>query len=240
MLGGVVDRLAHGDDAEGVDGRMAPVVMVLDMVHVDGATNGGVLEQILRVVEEVWVLADELLVGLEVDDVDLVEADERHEQADVGLRELIAGNVALLGENLFALVQRREQLVEGLLVGLLHGGEAAAVDAVVDGVVGPAVDLFDVALQGLGVHVHLRMLRNVVELVVEHLGDLGALVVDDALRLRVQQHRDGVLARVPRACDLVELPNGLGLVERIGGRARHVIPFHREHPPVMLVNAGLG
>lgn len=207
MLGGVVNRLTHWDNAEGVDGRMAAVVMLLDMVHVDSATDAGVLEQIFRVVEQVGILADELLVSLEVDDVDLIEADQGHEQADVGLRELIAGDVALLGENLLALVQRREELVEGLLVGLLHGGEAAAVDAVVDGVVGPAVDLLDVGLEVLGVHVHLRVLGDVVELVVEHLGDLGAFIVDDPLRLRVPQHGHRKLARVARAGDLVQLPD---------------------------------
>lgn len=71
--------------------------MVLDMVHIDSSSDAGNLEQILRVVEQVGVLTDELLVGFEVDDVDLVEADQGHEQANVGLGEFVASNVPLLG-----------------------------------------------------------------------------------------------------------------------------------------------
>lgn len=94
---GVVNLLPHRNDTEWVDGRMTPIIMVLDMVHIDSSSDAGNLEQILRVVEQVGVLTDELLVGFEVDDVDLVEADQGHEQANVGLGEFVASNVPLLG-----------------------------------------------------------------------------------------------------------------------------------------------
>jgi len=73
VLRGVVNCLPHGHDAEGVDGRMAPIVVVLDMVHVDSAADAGVLKQVFRVVEQIGILTDEPLVGLEVDKIDLMK-----------------------------------------------------------------------------------------------------------------------------------------------------------------------
>jgi hypothetical protein len=43
----------------------------------------------------------------------MVEADQRHEQADVGLRQLVAGDVLLAAQHLLAAVQRRKELAAG-------------------------------------------------------------------------------------------------------------------------------
>jgi len=43
----------------------------------------------------------------------MVEADQRHEQADVGLRQLVARDVLLAAQDLLAAVQRRKQLAAG-------------------------------------------------------------------------------------------------------------------------------
>jgi hypothetical protein len=52
---------------------------------------------------------------------------------------------------LLGAVQRREEGDHVALVGLVGGGEAGLVDAVVDAVVDPGVGLLDVLLQLLGV-----------------------------------------------------------------------------------------
>lgn len=45
------------NDPEWIDGRMAAVVMVLDVLHVDSAANSGDLENVLGVVEDVGIFA---------------------------------------------------------------------------------------------------------------------------------------------------------------------------------------
>lgn len=62
---------ADGHDPELVDGRVAPIVVLLDVVHVDRVPDGLHLEQLLGVVEDVGVLADALLVALEVHHIHL-------------------------------------------------------------------------------------------------------------------------------------------------------------------------
>ena len=75
-----------------------------------------------------------------------------------------------------------------LLVGPLLGCEPAAVHPVVDGWVHPLVDLIDGRLQVGGGEVHVGMLGNGVELLVEHADDVRRLVVDDGLSLLVPEH----------------------------------------------------
>lgn len=57
---------------------------------------------------------------------------------------------------------------------------------------------------------------NVVELGIEHLDDLGALVVHYHLQLLVPQDGDGWPLDVVEAGDLVELPHAPGAIERVG------------------------
>lgn len=74
-------------------------------------------------------------------------------------------------------VQRREEGDDRFVVCFLRGGEAGFVDAVVDVVVDPFVGGFDVAAEGRGEEVDFAVFRGdeVVEFVVEHADDFGAL-----------------------------------------------------------------
>mmetsp|Transcript_7501 Transcript_7501/g.21811 ORF Transcript_7501/g.21811 Transcript_7501/m.21811 type:complete len:209 (-) Transcript_7501:674-1300(-) len=165
---------AHRDDGVRVEDRVAREVVHLDVLHVDGLADLRDLVELAAVVHDVRVLADGLAVGLEVDDVDLVEAHERHEEADVRLGELVAGDVALARQDVFDAVQGAEELCEGRLVGVLGRGEAAAVYAVVDGRVDPLVHGVDLRAQVLRVQVQLRVLAQtvLVEGAVKHADDL--------------------------------------------------------------------
>ena len=66
MGGTIVDIGPNGDDPIRVDDRMTPVIMLLDVVHVDRVWHTRQLVNILGVVEEVWVLANETFVALEM------------------------------------------------------------------------------------------------------------------------------------------------------------------------------
>jgi hypothetical protein len=64
-----------------------------------------------------------------------VEANERHESADVGLGEIFASDVAVLRQMRFELVERREDAERRFLIGRLLLGEAGPIDAIVERVV---------------------------------------------------------------------------------------------------------
>jgi hypothetical protein len=115
------------------------------------------LVELARVGPQVRVVHDAAAVAAEVQVVDGVEAHERGEQAPVGLGDPVAGEVAARAEQLLEVGERLEQLVDGLVVGLLGAGEPGAVDAVVDGRVDALVDAVDLVAQRGGVEVGLRV-----------------------------------------------------------------------------------
>eukprot|EP00053_Salpingoeca_punica_P011092 m.99305 g.99305 ORF g.99305 m.99305 type:complete len:314 (+) comp15584_c0_seq2:134-1075(+) len=158
-----------------VDALVALKVVVLDVRKVDRRLDTRHLVDLLQVVVHVRVVDDAAQVCLEVQHVDGVEADERGEEPDVGLGHLGACQVALAGQDCLDTVQRVKELREGLVVGLLLHGKAAAVDAVVDGRVHPLVDCVNLSPQRLRVKVQARLLlcgAQCVELRVQHADDL--------------------------------------------------------------------
>ena len=143
-------------------------------------------------------------VALEVLDIHGIEADDRRIEAHVGFgdgRAVVVGPVFRGrggGEVVFDAVEGLEELGHGGFVGGLRGGEARAVDAVVDVWVRPFVGGFDFLLEVRGIEVDVAVLlgEQVVELVVEHADDLGGFVGHDGLVLFVVEGRDGEAAVV--------------------------------------------
>lgn len=124
--------------------------------------------------------SDVTQVTLEVLDVDGVEADDRREETNIGLSERVSEEVArgrVFDEVGFDPVERGEERGDGLFVGFLGGREAGFVDAVVDVVVDPFVAGVDFGAQGGGEEVEGFIFcgEEVVEFVVEHADDFGAL-----------------------------------------------------------------
>ena len=117
------------------------------------------LIELARIGPEVGIVDQPPEVAFEVADVDRIEADERREQAHVGLGDPFAGQVALAGELVVELVQGPEQRARRLLVGLLATREAGLVDAVVDVLVDQRVDRVDRGAERLGVVVAGRARR---------------------------------------------------------------------------------
>lgn len=71
MRRGVIDIWSMGDDPKRVDRRVASIVMLLDVIHVHGATHTAYLKYVFRVVEQIRILPQEFLVALEVNRVNL-------------------------------------------------------------------------------------------------------------------------------------------------------------------------
>lgn len=70
--------------------------MILDVTHVDYALDDGVLIKLSHVVANIRVRGNKLSIGLEIYNVDLVESNQRHEQADVqSVQALVVENVSL-------------------------------------------------------------------------------------------------------------------------------------------------
>ena len=120
------------DDAVRVERDVGGKVVHLDVLHVDGAAYLTPLEHIAHEAEQVGEVGDELRVGLEVNNVDRVEAHKRVEEPDVEPRRLrrvaeeAPGRQSLLEEG-----QRFEELLKVQIVRLLLRREATLVHGIV-------------------------------------------------------------------------------------------------------------
>ena len=212
----VVDVESFWYDSVGVDLSVALVVVVFDVEHIDGVLGGssgsGELVDVPGVGEEVWVLGESLLVGLEVDDVDWIEAHERGEESYVCFGELGAGEEALFREDRLEFVHALKELVVGGIVRVLRLGESALVNTVVDVLIDPGVEIVDRGAKRLGIQIQSRIRCNVVELVIQHTNDLRRLVVHDSLLLLIVEDRNGPFASVLRIALLVNLSDELEAV----------------------------
>ena len=68
---GIVNGWTRRNDPKRVYGRMASVVMPLDVRHVDRAAHSRNLVDVFRVIEQVRVLAQQFLVAFEMNCIDL-------------------------------------------------------------------------------------------------------------------------------------------------------------------------
>ena len=168
-----------------------------------------------------------------------IEASHRRVEADIGLGEGFTQQerLAMLLEDALEAIERREQRVDVLVVGLLGAREPAPVDAVVDVAVDPLVEGVDVGpqvgrVQAAAGAVRLAELRGgdeVVELRRQHADDLARLVVNERGGLLVPQDRDGDAPLEPRVRLQVQLAQRLEPVERVlGERAVRAV----EEPPL--------
>eukprot|EP00455_Lapot_gusevi_P026584 TRINITY_DN2803_c0_g1_i6.p1 TRINITY_DN2803_c0_g1~~TRINITY_DN2803_c0_g1_i6.p1 ORF type:complete len:280 (-),score=-6.20 TRINITY_DN2803_c0_g1_i6:18-857(-) len=186
------DFRAVGHNSIAVDASVAAVVVVLDVQHVD---CGGKVQSLVHVTQpltKVVVVTNVLLVSLEVDHVNFIEADKGDEQTDVALRGRPSGEVALSGKGGVQLVERVEQHRDSCIVCLLRLCKPALVDAVADGLVDEVVDLVDGGEECSWGQVGLRVLSDGIEAVVEEANDLGRLVVHNHSGDVVEQDGHGV------------------------------------------------
>lgn len=128
--------------------------------------------------------ADITQIALEMLHVDRVKPNDGGVESDISLGDLVAEEIRfrgrlLLGEVGFNLVERGEERCHGFLVGFLRGCETGFVYAIIDVVVDPFVGGIDLGLEGLGEEVDFLVLlgKNIVEFMVKHADDFGALVL---------------------------------------------------------------
>src|SRR5215204_3239375 len=215
--GEIEDRtLRH--DAGRVDALVAPIVMLLYVVHVHRLRHTRLLIEISQISPQVRIVHDAPQVALEVSMVNGVEAHQGGKQAPVGLRHAVAAQVAPPSENILPIIQRIEDVGYGIVVHLLLGGEAGAIDAVVDGLVDSVNGLVDLVTQVFGEESGISG-GKLFELRVEHAHDLARLIVDDRTGLPVPQHGGGNAPRVARVGLRVDLPQKLSTVYVVGYNA---------------------
>ena len=197
---------------------MRAVIVVLDVVGPVGRGDRVHCEKVGKVGRQRRIVGDAADVALEVPDVHDVEAQQGGDEADVGLRHLVAGEITLRGQPVVDEIERLEQRYHGGLVGLLRRREACLVHTVVDLVVDEVVDDIDFAAQRLGIIV-LSCRAYPVERRVHHADDLGGFVRNDRAFLLVPKHRHSHSAGIIRLRRRVNFIEVVGVVDRIGDHA---------------------
>lgn len=100
MRRSVIDVWSMRDDPKRVDRRVASIVMLLDVIHVNRATHTGDLENVFRVVEQIRILPYEFLVAFEVDCINLVKSYKGDKQSDICFSQSVTTDVPMFSKNL--------------------------------------------------------------------------------------------------------------------------------------------
>jgi hypothetical protein len=136
-----------------IDFVMRHVVMPLDVVEVDGIRHSRYLVDVAGVGPEVRVIYQTAQVALEMHVVDGIEAEQRREEANIGLSQLGAQQVAPRRQPFLQPIEPREECSYRRLIGGLGHRESRPVDAVIDFVIDDIVDLVYLWAQIFGVEV---------------------------------------------------------------------------------------
>ncbi len=91
---GEVDLGTRRDDSARVNAAVTPVVVVFDVIHVDGFSDSRHLVQLAGIAPQVWIIHETADIALEVADVDRVEAKESRKEPPVGLGDGFTYQVA--------------------------------------------------------------------------------------------------------------------------------------------------
>ncbi len=98
---------------------MAAVVVMADVQQVHRIGNARHLINIAQEAVQVTVIADAMTIALKVGHVDRLKAHQRGSQAQISFGEAIAGQIAMLTQNLLQPCQRMEQRGYGFIIGRL-------------------------------------------------------------------------------------------------------------------------
>ena len=127
----------------------------------------------------------------------------------------------MLAEDLLQALQGSKHVADRFVVRFLTGGKARFVDAVVDVVVDPAVQLVNflaqlnrVVIPGAGT---VRVKRGI-----EHANDFSGFIADDRLVFLVPQHRHRYASGVVRIGAQIELIQEIVMIKLITRRGREV------------------
>ena len=122
---------------------MAGVIMVLDVLHIDGRCYARLLIKVTNVTGQVRVVGDPAKVALEVSDINRIKSHQRGEKPPVRLGYPRTRQIAAAGQHIFKQVECLKEGDNGFLIGFLSGGETRLVDTIVQSFIDPRVDLVD-------------------------------------------------------------------------------------------------
>ena len=163
-----------------------------------------------------------------------VETNQGGPQTNIGLRQLVTGQEAVLTKDLFQTLQRRKYPIDRFVIGLLAGGESGFIDSIVDVVIDPAVQLINLRAQLRRVVISSAGTQSV-KRGIQHADDFRRLIADDGLLLFVPQYRHRDAPAVVGIGMQIKLIKKFVLVEGIARRCREAIvesPAVLEHQGV--------
>jgi hypothetical protein len=132
--GEIEERVGRNNPGR-INRAVALVIVSADMLEIHRRGDAGPLIDVAGIGRQVGIIGDAADVALEVPDINRVEVDQRGEQPDVGLGQVVAEQETAMGQVRLELVQRLEQRADRFLLGDLRDCEACLVDAIVEGVV---------------------------------------------------------------------------------------------------------
>ena len=224
-----VDDRIDRDQPVGVQVGMAAIVVVGDVVLPDGGGDARHLVKLARPGPEVRIVAQPLAVALEMRVIDRVEAHGAGEHPPVGLGQPVPGQVAVAGQHVVGPCHCLEDGADGLVIGLLPGGEARAIDPVVEVRINAVVHGLDGVAQVLGPVMRVIAGQRV-EGAVEHADDLARFVGNDGVPLLVPEDRHRDLAGHVRLGAQVDVAQEPGPEQRV---ARGPVEVGREGPALV-------
>ncbi len=115
---------ADGDNPGWVDRLMATVVMVANMGKIHRFRHARHLVDIAQEAIKIEIIADAAFVAFKVGHIHRVETNQGGPQTNIGLRQLVTGQEAVLTKDLFQTLQRRKYPIDRFVIGLLAGGES--------------------------------------------------------------------------------------------------------------------
>jgi len=178
---------SHGRDTKGVDLLVALGVVALDVCEIGRFAKSWVLPvQVSDPFVQSRISTSNIPeIGLEVLDVDRVEADDSRIQPNIRLRNLLPKIIRPrpLSQMLLRTIQRLKKRSNSLLVRLLRSREPTLINSVIDIIIRPLVSLFNLPLQFLRQKVQFLVFafEQMVEFMIEHADDLTALIAYDFL-----------------------------------------------------------
>ena len=163
-----------------------------------------------------------MFVTLKVGDIDRIKANQRRPQADIRFRQTIARQIAVLAEDLLQTLKRFKDFSNRFVVGFLAGGKTGLVNAVINVVVNPAVQLIDFVSQLNRIVIPGARAMGV-EGGVEHADDLRRFIADNRLVFLVPQNRYGDAPGVVRVGAQIKLVEEIVMIQFITRRSREIM-----------------
>ena len=171
--------------------------MSFNLLHVHRLSNLWHLVNVSAKVQQRRCEHDQTSIRLEVYCVDFVKADERDKETDIGVRQVVTRKKSLIFKDIVGAVKGGAKVIYGAVVRPLCLGKTTPVDTMDHQRGQPGRHFMQFRFSDFvvfRVQIQFRILGKFVEGRVEHVGDIGRLVVHNGIELGVPENRNGVLS----------------------------------------------